>query len=339
MHALTPNLQARKRNQSRRQTPAKNAKRSGPPANSAVHLNQQPQQAEAEQEHSGHHGQATAVVSTGSGMEWWTGRDWSCHERDNNSSQVSDTSRTVEHRVWRNALNQTNRFDGPNGERWVVPPCAGFLSGDIRELPQIVNAAESRLFDLIIADPPYENKSAKRRRAYDTMPVHELLSIDVRQCIGREGAHVLVWVTNKNDYIDFVIQRLFPAWGVRYECCWLWTKVTQEGCLVRPISCTHRRPYELIVCGFAECSTPEQPETMLGAQKVNEGFSLPRNLVLVSSPQQHSRKPSLKGLVEMLLHRPTHGLELFARNLTPGWWSIGNQVLMFQNESHLTDEK
>jgi N6-adenosine-specific RNA methylase IME4 len=44
----------------------------------------------------------------------------------------------------------------------------------------------------------------------------------------------------------------------------------------------------------------------------------------------HSRKPNLRGLFEELLPERYEALEVFARNLTAGWWAWGDEVLLFQ---------
>ena len=59
---------------------------------------------------------------------------------------------------------------------------------------------------------------------------------------------------------------------------------------------------------------------------------------LVSVPGYHSQKPCLKEFIEPLLVDHTHyqALEIFARNLTAGWCSWGNEVLKYNWEARWT---
>jgi N6-adenosine-specific RNA methylase IME4 len=59
--------------------------------------------------------------------------------------------------------------------------------------------------------------------------------------------------------------------------------------------------------------------------------------VIVSVPDVHSRKPNLRGLFEGLLPERYEALEVFARNLTAGWWAWGDEVLLFQRRECWVD--
>ncbi|KAB8298241.1 hypothetical protein EYC80_001975 [Monilinia laxa] len=53
--------------------------------------------------------------------------------------------------------------------------------------------------------------------------------------------------------------------------------------------------------------------------------------IIFGVPDLHSRKPNLKYLFGQLLGLGDYmGLEIFARNLTAGWWGWGNEVMKFQ---------
>ena len=53
--------------------------------------------------------------------------------------------------------------------------------------------------------------------------------------------------------------------------------------------------------------------------------------MIMSIPSsQHSRKPPLNAILAPYLPKNFRGLEIFARNLLPGWTSFGNEVLKFQ---------
>ncbi|QSZ34590.1 hypothetical protein DSL72_006184 [Monilinia vaccinii-corymbosi] len=59
--------------------------------------------------------------------------------------------------------------------------------------------------------------------------------------------------------------------------------------------------------------------------------SIVKRRVVIGVPDLHSRKPNLRYLFGQLLGLEEYkGLEIFARNLTAGWWGWGNEVVKFQ---------
>ncbi|KAJ8060124.1 hypothetical protein OCU04_010476 [Sclerotinia nivalis] len=71
-------------------------------------------------------------------------------------------------------------------------------------------------------------------------------------------------------------------------------------------------------------SSPAQPEIP----------TIPiKRRILIGVPDLHSRKPNLRFLFGQLLGVQDYkGLEIFARNMTAGWWGWGNEVLRFQGD-------
>ena len=139
-------------------------------------------------------------------------------------------------------------------------------------------------------------------------------------------------------------QVLFPRWGARRLARWYWLKVTADGQLAggSPRS-PHRKPWEPLLVGFIGSGAPPP---------------LPPRRVICSVPLGHSHKPPLCTLLRPLAlplsacaeatvgapagateleqqqaWRTLPKLELFARELRPGWHSAGNEVLRFQHES------
>lgn len=127
-----------------------------------------------------------------------------------------------------------------------------------------------RKFDLVVMDPPWENKSAKRKKrfhfyfhfsewasnrktifhiisrkyyfwiatfyslcstekniflgSYNYLPEHDLKKLPLQKILQRNSL-VVVWVTNKQKYLEFVRDVLFPIWGVQCVGHWHWVKV------------------------------------------------------------------------------------------------------------------
>ena len=100
-----------------------------------------------------------------------------------------------------------------------------------------------------------------------------------------------------------------------------WLKIDARGNPVSHLDCHHRRPYERIYITTHISSQLDATE------------HIPQDLVIISQREQHSRKPAIHALLQELLvgrDAPVRCLEMFARELVPGWTSWGNEVLKFQ---------
>ncbi|KAJ3019756.1 Methyltransferase-like protein 4 [Thoreauomyces humboldtii] len=176
-------------------------------------------------------------------------------------------------------------------------------------------------------DPPWPNKSVRRAGKYSKIDVYDLYKLPCKRLCA-VGGYVAVWVTNKPKYHSFVREKLFPAWGLAHVGEWYWIKVTNAGEWVIDLDSAHRKPYEMLVIGRSKTSldsTSTVPD-------------VPGRRALCSVPsRQHSRKPFLEGLFEPHLPAKARKLELFARNLLPGWMSWGNEVLKFNDRRHLVN--
>jgi len=213
---------------------------------------------------------------------------------------------------------------GPERERIYLPPHSTALVGEISStLPTFTPSAPK--FPLIILDPPWPNRSARRKKAYSisnsTLDIKSLLSsIPLQNHLEDEG-YIAIWVTNKDIFREMVIGEggLFERWGVGLVEEWIWLKVTEDGEPICELDGLWRKPYEVLLVGRCE----------------ERGGEVKRR-VIVGVPDLHSRKPNLKELFGFeglgLLGKEKGGLEIFARNLTSGWWGWGNEVLKFQGE-------
>lgn len=104
-------------------------------------------------------------------------------------------------------------------------------------------------------------------------------------------------------------------------------KITVDGEPVCALDGLWKKPYEILLVGRK------------GSVRDGEGV---KRRVVVGVPDLHSRKPNLKCLFERLMQKKIgeyQGLEIFARNLTEGWWGWGNEVLKFQEDEHWIDSQ
>jgi N6-adenosine-specific RNA methylase IME4 len=213
----------------------------------------------------------------------------------------------------------------------ILPRCAFLLSDVNRPGTRISyppNQPLPTLFDFILLDPPWSNRSVRRAKTYRTA---ENQSEDPFRCVLKmlpaqlkSNGLVGVWVTNKATIRLLVLDALHQH-GFQLDQEWIWMKTTVQGEPVTPLDGLWRRPYEVLLL-FRR----KQRQQHLDATS-----PVPHR-VFVSVPSHHSQKPCLKEFIEPLLDdgNDYQALEVFARNLTAGWFSWGNDVLKFNWEGY-----
>ncbi|KAK7981622.1 hypothetical protein PG996_009313 [Apiospora saccharicola] len=204
-----------------------------------------------------------------------------------------------------------------------------YFEGSIQELrPAFLRDAPK--FDLIVLDPPWPSRSVRRKKASyritnDMQEMRDLLSlIPVAAHLKPDGL-VAVWVTNKPAVIELVKSQegMFSLWGLELVGEWVWIKVTDSGEPIVALESTWRKPWERLLVARRRGSS-----TKIG----------PERKVIFGVPDLHSRKPNLKQLFAGILPTDYVGLEVFARHMTAGWWSWGDQVLIFQQRHHWIED-
>uniref|UniRef100_A0A3Q3AS12 Methyltransferase 4, N6-adenosine n=1 Tax=Kryptolebias marmoratus TaxID=37003 RepID=A0A3Q3AS12_KRYMA len=208
------------------------------------------------------------------------------------------------------------------GEEYVIPPNTAFLLSDFTRIQPLV---QCKKFDLIVIDPPWENKSVKRSRRYSFLPSTQLKRLPVPQ-LSSSGCLLVTWVTNRPSHLRFVRDELYPHWGVQVVAEWFWLKVTTSGQFVFPLDSQHKKPYEVLILGRCPTNT---------STRSSERPEIEDKRLIVSVPSAlHSQKPSLSEVLKPYVGAEAKCLELFARSLQPGWTSWGNEVLKFQHVSY-----
>ncbi|KAJ3478270.1 hypothetical protein NLG97_g8624 [Lecanicillium saksenae] len=206
-----------------------------------------------------------------------------------------------------------------------IPPNAEYLHGSIHDMKHAFSQSAPK-FNLIVMDPPWPNRSVRRKTArYKTASslsgIRELLcGIPVSSHLSDDGL-VAIWITNKPRIVDLLSAPggIFEEWGLEVVAEWTWLKVTATGEPLFPLDSAWRKPWEkLLVAKRIRSTTPE-------------GLA-PKTIIAV--PDIHSRKPNLRGLFQDVLGASFCGLEVFARGLTAGWWSWGDEVVKFQQPQH-----
>jgi N6-adenosine-specific RNA methylase IME4 len=201
------------------------------------------------------------------------------------------------------------------------------------------------LYNIIYADPPWSytrtigNGVLKRRNGevyYPSMPVSELegLGSHVRR-ISCKNSALLIWATMPclPDAI-----RVMESWGFKYKTCWCtWVKTNKAG--DKPffgVGYYTRSNAELCLLGVKG--------KIASFKKLVEGESREGNPSSLSSicierPRQHSRKPETVRNNIVTFFGDVPRIELFARESTDGWSTIGNQSDKFNEQNILANKK
>lgn len=209
------------------------------------------------------------------------------------------------------------------GEKYLIPPRSSFLLSDISYMVPLLHYKK---YSVIVVDPPWENKSVKRSKRYNSLSPLKMKELPI-PALAAPDCLVITFVTNRQKHLRFVKEELYPHWSIRSVAEWHWVKITQSGEFVFPIDSVHKKPYEILVVGkfmSPDNSTARELETVLPP--------IPEHKIIVSVPcSLHSHKPPLSEVLKEYVKPDVERLELFARNLQPGWTSWGNEVLKFQH--------
>jgi N6-adenosine-specific RNA methylase IME4 len=206
---------------------------------------------------------------------------------------------------------------------YIIPPNCSFMISDFNLLKDYLIKLDMR-FDLIVMDPPWENKSVKRSGKYECLDHYELFKIPVNRVLAQRG-YFCIWVTNSAKLHNFVLNVYAKDLGLVRVSTIVWVKVTTKGEYVIPIHSTHRKTYEVcyVFRKISDSSPQVHPTNTVGPQvhptntvvpqvhptntvgsKVHSinsnnssSFIIPSEICLVSVPsKEHSRKPNLQGM-------------------------------------------
>ncbi|XP_077634297.1 N(6)-adenine-specific methyltransferase METTL4 isoform X1 [Crocuta crocuta] len=210
------------------------------------------------------------------------------------------------------------------GQKYLVPPKSSFLLSDISCMHPLLNCRKT--YDVIVIDPPWQNKSVKRSNKYSYLSPLQIKQIPIPK-LAAPDCLVITWVTNRQKHLRFVKEELYPSWSIEVVAEWHWVKITNSGEFVFPLDSPHKKPYEGLILGRVR----EKTAVPLRNADVKV-LPIPDHKLIVSVPcTLHSHKPPLAEVLKDYVKPDGECLELFARNLQPGWTSWGNEVLKFQH--------
>jgi N6-adenosine-specific RNA methylase IME4 len=172
-------------------------------------------------------------------------------------------------------------------------------------------------YGTILMDPPWRfaNRTGKmapehkRLRRYETMSSEEIAALPVARH-ALEKSHLYVWCPNA---LLLEALQIMKGWGFVYKTNIVWYKTRKDGGPDgRGVGFYFRNVTEMLLFGTRGKLRTLKP----GRRQVN---------VIVSRKQEHSWKPEeAYQIIEACSPGPF--LELFARQLRPGWKAWGNQA-------------
>lgn len=209
------------------------------------------------------------------------------------------------------------RSDTNSGSTLVhIPPKSSFMLTQLGAAPLPVQEK----FDLLLLDPPWQNRSVRRSSEYQEQrppSLQGLLEDTISRLLRAETGIIGIWTTNSASSRRTALSVL-EAMRLHIFEEWIWIKTTRDGKPVYPVRGVWKKPYEVLI---------------LGRRNHGQDSQRPVKRRLVAGvPDIHSRKPNLKGLLEEIFElRGYRAAEVFARNLTSGWHSIGNEVTKYNS--------
>ncbi|KAF7591121.1 Methyltransferase-like protein 4 [Aspergillus hancockii] len=236
-----------------------------------------------------------------------------------------------------------------------------------RSTDPIPGLPRNQKFDLILLDPPWLNRSVRRSGHYHTQSYLEgdLLTQRIRDIlrVHLHDSHYIspcdnaknitsaqkpaekqyrrpiaaIWITNSGKARKTAYDAMRDADLSVYEE-WVWIKTTTEGDPIMPLDGLWRKPYEVLVIGKKQF-----PQLQTDPLREREDVIVTRRFI-AAVPDVHSRKPNLREIFEKIFFDGAYpsrqsedilaysALEVFARNVTAGWWACGDEALMFNSE-------
>ncbi|VDK79892.1 unnamed protein product [Onchocerca ochengi] len=224
--------------------------------------------------------------------------------------------------MWVNAESKVMTAEC-KGEEFILPPFSSFIINDVCASRALVR--HGKRFDFILLDPPWENKSVKRKNAYPTYEDQSWMSdLHIPELLTESGV-LAIWVTNNIRHLKFV-DDMIEYFGFEKIATWRWLKVTNNGEPVYSLNSQHKQPFESIV--FASSSASHY-------MNIVDEFVLIRHIFHTPSAI-HSRKPPLLPVLQALgiLKELAVQLELYGRYLLPRTTTIGFEAAKLQNKRY-----
>lgn len=239
-----------------------------------------------------------------------------------------------------------SRDMGSDSPTYILPPLSSFILSNIDSdsVKTFSESAHIRLskhsksagpgqFNFILLDPPWDNRSVRRSRKYETIESRGEEADPLIHLEGMLGEHIApkglvgCWITNKVTVRENAL-RLFESLGVDLMEEWVWLKVTTQGEPVTGLGGLWRKPYEVLLLGKKALKDETVSESKRTIEAEDRAI---KKKLIIAVPDLHSRKPNLKELIEPMMpdSNDYRALEVFARNMTARWCAWGDECLKY----------
>ncbi|TMS35303.1 hypothetical protein L596_002734 [Steinernema carpocapsae] len=217
--------------------------------------------------------------------------------------------------IFQNLEKDIKSVQASNGQTFLCPPMSSFLSGQANLTRHLPNFGLT--FDLIVMDPPWQNRSVKRKHTYSMFSNDDLMKLGIPKLLTDQGL-LAIWVTN-SERVQAAAESALKKWGLTLVARWHWLKITKKFepvCEFRP---HHKVPFETI---FLATRT-----------EYTDNYSfIPEDFCFASVPHGcHSKKPPIQAILEFLqVPVGEKRMEIYARCLQEQFLSVGFEPLHFQ---------
>lgn len=233
---------------------------------------------------------------------------------------------------------------------YFVPANCCFYIGDalngLKKLASLISNNQKDLLVsenfLLVIDPPWHNKSVKRKRGYPLQNYLSILSacqalanilelLDAHQKDQGKKFNVKahIWITEKAK--DFAINQIIPTFKMKADYCFLWHKVTKN---LESVKIRGGKEY-ILLASFKRNDTSMKSGAIVSIPSAIHSHKPPLPYNIIDDSVLMDFDPSQVDFVErggLSFDKcpPLSGIELYARYLRPNFYSIGFEALKLQ---------
>lgn len=171
-------------------------------------------------------------------------------------------------------------------------------------------------YNIIYADPPwnYRDKASAGERGaafkYPTMSDHDIKNLPIKD-IAADDCALFLWITFPK--LDIALD-VIKAWGFKYKtCAFTWVK-------------TNKVNKNSLFWGMGNFTRSNAEVCLLATKGKPKRVSAAVHQVVMSPIGKHSKKPDeVRTRIEQLMGNVSR-VELFSREIVPGWDALGNDI-------------